>query len=333
MDVCSRTLRRCALAVPKFSLHDRHWRGALAVFALQCFALAGSASAAAHQKDTGADTAYVNPTAGATYVGAETCKGCHAEIYDKSFANTPHAALLKQGKHGCEDCHGPGSEHVAGGGDKTKIIRFADMSPAEASKRCMGCHQANVENSDFAQSVHLSQGVGCLNCHSPHHATAPVALLMKPQTQLCYGCHAQQKAEFARPFRHRVDVGLIQCSDCHNPHGTFRDRQLREADGGMEVCNKCHFDKQGPFVFEHFVIKQDGCTACHTPHGSTNPRQLRVNQVNLLCLQCHTLDLTDNHLTPSPPAGPVHNQNTRFQACTMCHVQIHGSNFDEFFFK
>ncbi len=272
---------------------------------------------------------FIDPTAGSAYVGVETCKGCHAELYEKNFANTPHAALTKDGHHGCEDCHGPGSAHVEGGGDKTKIIRFGELSPAQASRRCMSCHQANIENSDFAQSVHLSQGIGCLSCHSPHHSGAPQWLLLKPQTQLCYGCHAQQKAEFARPFRHRVDVGLIQCSDCHNPHGTFRDRQLREADGGMEVCNKCHFDKQGPFVFEHIPVKQVGCGGCHTPHGSVNPRQLRVSTVNILCLQCHS-PISDRD-TPAIPT--FHNQAAKYQACTLCHVQIHGSSFDPLFFK
>lgn len=272
----------------------------------------------------------IDPTAGSSYVGVETCKSCHGELYEKNFANTPHAALTREGRHGCEDCHGPGSAHVDGGGDKTKIIRFADLSPAQASRRCMGCHQANIENSDFAQSVHLSQGIGCLSCHSPHHSGAPQWLLVKPQTQLCYGCHAQQKAEFARPFRHRVDVGLIQCSDCHNPHGTFRDRQLREADGGMEVCNKCHFDKQGPFIFEHLPVKQVGCGACHTPHGSVNPRQLRVSTVNILCLQCHS-PIAGRATPPETPT--FHQQAGKYQACTLCHAQIHGSNFDEFFFK
>ena len=60
------------------------------------------------------------------YVGAETCKTCHEEIYD-AWEKTPHwkTTLNKEGgpsKQGCEGCHGPGADHVAGGGDKTKIF-------------------------------------------------------------------------------------------------------------------------------------------------------------------------------------------------------------------
>ncbi|MGH9522004.1 MAG: DmsE family decaheme c-type cytochrome [Terriglobales bacterium] len=282
------------------------------------------------KKEKNVQTAAASPVApGATYVGADTCKGCHEDIYTKSFQNTPHFALIKDGKHGCEDCHGPGSAHVEGGGDPTKIIRLETLSAAQASDRCMSCHQANLENANFHQSIHLSAGVGCLSCHSPHHATAPTNLLVKAQPLLCYGCHTQQKAEFARPFRHRVDVGLLQCTDCHNPHGTQTQKQLRTVASGFDICTKCHTEKKGPFVFEHPPVKQEGCTSCHVPHGSTNPRLLRVSFVNNLCLQCHTAVAGNN--IPGIPS--FHNQNTKYQSCTTCHTQIHGSNFDEYFFK
>lgn len=266
---------------------------------------------------------------GATYVGSDTCKNCHDEIYSQHFQGTPHFSLIKAGQHGCEDCHGPGSAHVDGGGDKTKIIRFSTLSPAQASQRCLQCHETSLENVNFNSSVHLKNGVGCLACHSPHHATQPDLLLVNKQPLLCYGCHATQKAEFDRPYRHRVDVGLIQCSDCHNPHGTFVRNQLRTAAGQFAICTTCHTETMGPFAFEHVPIKQDGCTSCHTPHGSTNPRLLKVSQVNILCLQCHSPTFGSN--VPQIPG--FHNQNAKYQACTMCHTQIHGSNFDEFFFR
>jgi len=68
------------------------------------------------------------------------------------------------------------------------------------------------------------------------------------------------------------------------------------------------------------------CSSCHSPHGSTNPRLLKVSVVNMLCLQCHTFPTIG-------PIGPAHNQSAKYQACTMCHAQIHGSNFSSVFFK
>jgi DmsE family decaheme c-type cytochrome len=279
---------------------------------------------AAQPKQT--DSSKQTPTA---YAGSETCKTCHEELYTKGFEHTSHFALTKEGKHGCEDCHGPGTAHVEGGGDKTKIFSFKGLNAKQVSERCLGCHQGSLEHSNYSRSVHLSNGVSCLDCHSPHHATEPDKLLVNKQPLLCYGCHAQQKAEFARPYRHRVDVGLVACSDCHNPHGSTIQKQLRKAAGGFAVCSNCHAEKMGPFVYEHVPVKTEGCGSCHTPHGSTNPRLLRVSLVNLLCLQCHSP--TANN--PVPEAPSFHAQNTQFQACTLCHTQIHGSNLDRFFFK
>lgn len=264
------------------------------------------------------------------YVGAETCKACHEDIYNE-WEKTPHwkTTLDKEGgpsKQGCEGCHGPGADHVAGGGDITKIVSFKTLSREQASARCLSCHGDNHAQSRFTTSAHADSSIGCLDCHSPHHAKEPQRLLIQSQPQLCYGCHTTQKAEFAKPYRHRVDQGLILCSDCHDPHGTGTVRQVKTLPNGDFVCYKCHADKRGPFIFEHVPVKTEGCSSCHTPHASTNPRLLRVSQVNLLCLQCHTVPTVG-------PAGPAHNQSQKYQACTMCHMGIHGSNFSNVFFK
>ncbi len=61
--------------------------------------------------------------------------------------------------------------------------------------------------------------MSCTSGHSYHHAAEkPQFLLVKAQPELCYTCQQQRKrAQFEMPFHHRVNEGLIQCSDCHNP--------------------------------------------------------------------------------------------------------------------
>lgn len=264
------------------------------------------------------------------YVGSETCKTCHEDIY-KNFETTPHwKTTYKKGPiQGCEGCHGPGKAHVEGGGDKAKIFTFTGAEPEQVSKRCLTCHEYGEEHANFGRSQHNVNSVTCIACHSPHHAKEPQHLLVEKQPQLCYGCHTEVKQDFSRPFRHRVDQGLIQCTDCHNQHGGFLTQQLRSTAAQDQVCFKCHVDKAGPFVFEHEPVKTEGCVSCHTPHGSTNPRLLKRAQVNLLCMECHTL--TTDAGAPAVPS--FHNQSQKYSACTMCHTQIHGSNFDTFFFK
>ncbi len=272
------------------------------------------------------------------YVGAETCKGCHEDVpsknFYKNFEATPHwrttlGAIRGAEAHGCESCHGPGADHVNGGGDKTKIFTFKGATSKQISERCLQCHEYGEEHSNYARSVHKINDVSCTDCHSVHYAKQAQFLLAKSQPQLCFSCHLDVKPEFNKPFRHRVNENLVKCTDCHNQHGGFITRQLRSTAAQDQICFKCHVDKAGPFVFEHRAVKPEGCVACHLPHGSSNPRLLRRSQINLLCLECHSLTTE-----PGAPATPAfHNQAQKYQACTMCHTQIHGSNFDRVFFK
>jgi DmsE family decaheme c-type cytochrome len=281
---------------------------------------------------------YQRPTDPSLYVGSETCKTCHEDMpskdFFKNYESSPHYVTTLDTKkgpewHGCEACHGPGKAHVEGGGDKTKIFTFKNASAKEISSRCLGCHGYDEEHSNYARSAHLQNNVSCIDCHSPHHAKETERLMKEKQPQLCYGCHLETKQQFNRPFHHRVNEGLVQCSDCHNPHGGFLSRQLRATAAQDTVCYKCHADKAGPFVFEHEAVKIEGCVACHTPHGSSNPRLLKRSQVNLVCLECHAFSVD-----AGPPATPTfHNQAQKYQACTLCHTSIHGSNTNQFFFQ
>ncbi|MGH9773646.1 MAG: DmsE family decaheme c-type cytochrome [Candidatus Acidiferrales bacterium] len=263
----------------------------------------------------------------------ETCKACHEDIYT-SFEKTPHWKTSYDTHRGaafqgCEACHGPGSEHVAGGGDKTKIFTFKGVSAEQISRRCLTCHEYGEEHSNFARTAHNENNVACIDCHSPHHAKQSQYLLKASQPNLCFGCHLETRPAFNKPFHHRVIEGLVKCTDCHNQHGGFLTKQLRSTAAQDAICFQCHADKEGPFVFEHQPVKVEGCLSCHTPHGSSNPHLLTRSQLNLLCLECHTITVDSD--IPGTPS--FHSQATKYQACTLCHTQVHGSNFDPFFFK
>jgi len=304
------------------------------------------------------------------FVGSETCKTCHEDQFN-SFAKTAHAKLSKAGwkaeKQGCESCHGPGKAHVEGGGDKTKIRTFENESPKQISEGCLQCHAGKEEHNNYKRGEHWRNDVACTDCHSPHftkhlaeklagtpqgktdapssllpvgpfsaHSNdlAPPKMLVKSEPQLCMTCHNETKGQFTQPFHHRVLEGAMKCSDCHNPHGGFESKQSRLNTGADAACMKCHADKQGPFVFEHAPAKVEGCVICHSPHGASNAKLLKRNNVNQLCLECHSNVALAQGDIEAPGTPSFHNQaNVRYQNCTTCHAKIHGSNADKTFFR
>jgi DmsE family decaheme c-type cytochrome len=262
-------------------------------------------------------------------VGSETCALCHAAV-SKQFGSDPHSALalLHQGKGvTCESCHGPGQAHVESGGVKSKIFDFKTAPAKVADAKCLSCHLGTHAN--FERSAHSLAGVGCTSCHSVHAVQTSDHLLKIAEPTLCYTCHTDVKASFAQPFHHKVNEGVLACSNCHNPHGTLQDKLLKSAADQNMTCVKCHSETHGPFVYEHPPVKTEGCTSCHFPHGSPNPRLLLRNNVNSLCLQCHTA----SSLFTAPGTPSFHNMANQYQSCTTCHTQIHGSNVDPYFFK
>ena len=266
-------------------------------------------------------------------VSPVACKVCHEDIWNK-HDKSPHwkATLDKQGgpnKQGCVACHGPAAAHIDDPADPKKIFSFKTASAKQVNERCLACHSSGKDHMNFSRSAHSESDLSCLSCHSAHHGAENQALLINSQPALCYACHQKVKPQFNMLFHHRVEEGLIQCSDCHNPHGGFIGKELRSAAAQDSVCYTCHADKQGPFVFEHQPIKLDGCMDCHSPHGSPNPRLLKTSNLNVLCFKCHTASTFSG--ASGTPA--FHSQAAQYQACTLCHVAVHGSNFDRHFLK
>ncbi len=264
------------------------------------------------------------------WISTDTCAICH-EDQVSSFKGTTHAHMWKG--QACEQCHGDAAHHLETGGAPGTIETMKNRSPNEVSATCLNCHEKPGEQSHGKLSEHFRAGVGCTSCHELHptkehqaemHSLGKTAMLKGKQSELCLSCHSTVDADFNKPTHHRIKEGVLNCTNCHNPHGTNYDHQLR-ADT-KTLCVGCHQDKRGPFVYEHNAQAIDGCMACHDSHGSASRHMLKDRDPRTLCISCHSKETG---------VGVPHSRgNFSLQTsgdCTRCHAQIHGSNRSEYF--
>lgn len=119
------------------------------------------------------------------YVGSEACLACHEDVAAK-IADSAHGKLAQENapeRRGCEACHGPASNHVNSGGDKSLLFSFRDASGAAIRRRCSACHKGESDQ------LHTHRTATCVSCHSAHHYREKQALLVETTPQLCTNCH------------------------------------------------------------------------------------------------------------------------------------------------
>jgi DmsE family decaheme c-type cytochrome len=254
---------------------------------------------------------------------SEQCAACHEPVV-KQYLTTRHGKAEKfatEGYQSCASCHGDVSAHVESA-DPSKIFNPAKAEPMEAASRCLNCHSNQHNRAFWEGSAHEVSKVGCLSCHSVHHAKSAEKLLVaRSENETCLTCHSdQRRAQFQRSthlFRDELRRSTMQCSDCHNPHGSQTEKMLR-ANSINDTCFQCHTEKRGPFLWEHSPV-QENCLTCHSPHGSNNINLLSLRAPQL-CQSCH---IQGKHQTVSGFANSPWVLN---RACLNCHSKIHGSN-------
>jgi DmsE family decaheme c-type cytochrome len=261
----------------------------------------------------------------ATYVGNEACLGCH-DAQNKGYADHPHHQAVDPrtpaAKQGCETCHGPGSLHADKPEDVPVVNDFRKMTPDQVSATCTTCHNRG-QHALWEGSQHEKRDLSCVSCHSMHSAKSETANLKeKTETQTCATCHRDKAARLDRSGHMPLREGKMECSTCHNPHGSTNVRLLQKGDSIAEMCTSCHADKRGPYLWEH-APSRDGCVTCHDPHGSSNERML-VTKTPMLCQRCH---VGTRHPSTIYDEGLI-GTNIRVYArsCVTCHTNIHGSN-------
>jgi DmsE family decaheme c-type cytochrome len=260
------------------------------------------------------------------YAGEETCLTCH-EDQKKGYHGSPHARALDPrspaAAAGCESCHGPGKAHVEADGDTTKIKRFTGARPSEVNETCLTCHDRGA-HAAWEGSAHDARNLSCTSCHGVHEYKSEKSQLKKAtQTETCASCHQDKSAKLKRTAHMPVREGKMECSSCHDPHGSISNvRLLKVGSSVNESCVSCHTEKRGPYLYEH-APTSESCATCHDPHGSSNERML-VAKTPMLCQRCH---VHARHPATIYDSAQMKTSTRAFsRSCVQCHQAIHGTN-------
>ena len=197
---------------------------------------------------------------------AARCFACHTTY---STTNSKFdASRAVPGIH-CEQCHGPGLEHIkAIHSDERReaikaILNPADLSPVESVDFCGACHRTTmdvVESTEAYGPINVrfqpyrleksrcwgTEGdarLTCVACHDPHE---PVIRTASFYDRHCLACHAGQGSESPS---HDASPGVCpvakaNCTTCHMPksdvsemHAKFTDHFIRIVRAGESYPN------------------------------------------------------------------------------------------------
>lgn len=223
----------------------------------------------------------------------DECLSCHAgRVAGVGRSSQKHAGqAFDEMAIGCENCHGPGREHVAlrrseraeeRGADT--IVNPARLDPERRESVCNQCHlQAAARVPRYGRSdldfrpgnrfdeiwTALDHGSGI----SSDGRTRAVSHVQQMRESRCYA----------------ASDGRLGCTSCHDPHRVPPAGE--RAAFYRAKCLACHEDGACRAPREKRQRQDDSCIACHMPaRAATN-----VSHVTQ----------TDHRVIRAPTAGPV----------------------------
>ena len=197
----------------------------------------------------------------------DECLGCHAgrvAARGRSL-NRYHSPAFHEMSIGCENCHGPGADHIAmhesgalADAMSDPIVNPARLDHAGRESVCYQCHlQAAARVPRYGRS-HLDFRPGDKLEEIWTVLEAGSGLSEDGRTRAV--SHVQQMRE-SRCYQE--SDGRLGCTSCHDPH-RLPDENERVA-FYRNRCLACHDDQSCELPREHRTERDNSCIACHMP--------------------------------------------------------------------
>ncbi len=207
------------------------------------------------------------------------------------------------------------------------LVSLAAVSRAQPASTCVDCHAKATPNivSDWKQSAHSQNQIGCDACHGSEHTSAQdVARAKIPTPDTCGTCHETQLAQFKKGKHSMAWAAMNAMPTIH-----WQPMALIE---GMKGCGACH--KIGlKSAAEIESLRKQGnefgvasCDSCHTRH-TFSLQEARQPQA---CETCHMgFDHPQWEMYSSSKHGvrnelkqlKIQTETSAAPTCQTCHMQ------------
>lgn len=184
------------------------------------------------------------------YAGHQECSLCHNQIQQSRRAGN-HRGVA------CENCHGPGMEHLA------SPLDVKPMVPADR-EFCTACHGYNASRPTGFPQIDAETHNPRMVCTACHDAHAPEPPTTPNDCSACHGQIARQKT-----VSHHADV---DCTACHSAPEEHRanPRSVRATKPTERAfCGVCH-QQEGLEHIPQINLQTHNpayrCWDCHYPH-------------------------------------------------------------------
>lgn len=205
------------------------------------------------------------------------CAACHTTGYvpQGNQNNMPGiVGTWAENNVGCENCHGPGGNHV-------NDPYFVSMTIERDSELCGACHirgdLTTLEmadgflghNNQYGELFHSTKRVmDCVDCHNVHEPTKFGAGRLSIKTT-CETCHFQQA-----DYQKITDRRHATCVDCHMPLATLSavgDLEQHAADVrthlfAINPTALSQADRSGAASMPYLAL-EFSCKGCHNDDG------------------------------------------------------------------
>ncbi len=253
---------------------------------------------------------------------------------------------------GCEACHGPGGEHILGGGNPSKIVNPAHLDTEQANEVCGQCHirvksvPAGTYEWPFNDATKTPWVPGSGQSLASYYTDAggywPDGKTSKQ--------HHQQFEDLYRSTKPTFQFHPVRCTECHNPHSrTTNKYQVVDSivDGSLTIptdndnntlCLACHathgdfagITKEEVAHYSDNVPKIGAAVSAHSHHPYGPERSMGLAR----CSKCHmpktattavAYDIHSHTFEVVPPEKTLHYQSDGGMpnACAVsCHATL-----------